>query len=403
MATPTKAQRWLDLIAYLAGRRSVAPVDEIMEKVPAYAAKWDTGDVGDREAVRRMFERDKDELRERGIPIQTEHMVLSSTGEVVEGYRLLKGQFFLPVLRIVHEAARPRGRAVDKHTVPEFALEEDEARAAVDALRRVASWPAFPFREGARSALRKLAFDLDLERFEPPPVLYADRADSQDVAARVVELFGALRRRKRVEFRYHGIHRGAATDRKVCPYGLFLQRGHWYLVGWDETRNARRVFRVARMETPRTNRVRPHTPDYEIPGDFRLDSYLGRQAWELGGEDEPPLEARVEFPFPLSLWANRNGLGELAERGRDGSEVRTFRVHQVSPFLRWLLAFRGEARLLEPPALVEELRKLASEVRALYTEAETERGGDPTSGPRTRPGDARRGARRRPRGGGGGT
>jgi hypothetical protein len=63
-------------------------------------------------------------------------------------------------------------------------------------------------------------------------------------------LTDALRRRKRVRFRYHGIHRGQPTDRDVAPYGLLYNHGHWYLIGHDATRDAIRVFRLGRMEAP---------------------------------------------------------------------------------------------------------------------------------------------------------
>ena len=38
----TKLQRWLDLVAYLLGRRLPEPFEELMEKVPGYAERWRT-------------------------------------------------------------------------------------------------------------------------------------------------------------------------------------------------------------------------------------------------------------------------------------------------------------------------------------------------------------------------
>ena len=35
-----KVQRWLDLIAYLVGRRLPVSVEELMERLPAYAGDW---------------------------------------------------------------------------------------------------------------------------------------------------------------------------------------------------------------------------------------------------------------------------------------------------------------------------------------------------------------------------
>src|SRR5690606_37264678 len=67
----TKLQRWLDVIAFLVARRLPVSVDEIMEAIPAYASRWTEGSDKDRDSVRRTFERDKEELRRAGIPIES--------------------------------------------------------------------------------------------------------------------------------------------------------------------------------------------------------------------------------------------------------------------------------------------------------------------------------------------
>jgi proteasome accessory factor B len=66
----SKTQRWLDLIAYLLGRRLPVAVEEIMEAGPSYAAAMAGGDEKASASTRRMFERDKDELRASGIPLK---------------------------------------------------------------------------------------------------------------------------------------------------------------------------------------------------------------------------------------------------------------------------------------------------------------------------------------------
>ena len=120
------------------------------------------------------------------------------------------------------------------------------------------------------------------------------------------------------------------------------------------------------MEDPRANTKAPKSPDYEIPAEFSLDEYRDRDAWELGSEDDMTLEARVLFEFPTSMWADRNGYGALEEEMPDGSQVRSFQVRQVSPFLRWILSLEGRARIAGPTVLAAGLRSLAREVLAVY-------------------------------------
>ena len=122
---------------------------------------------------------------------------------------------------------------------------------------------------------------------------------------------------------------------------------------------------VERMDALKPNTKKPETPDYEVPDDFVLADYRRREAWELGGEEDP-VEAKVAFRFPRSLWVDRNGLGEALLTGPDGSSVRSFRVHQVDPFLRWVLSQDGEARIVGPPELAGAYRDMMAEVAALY-------------------------------------
>ena len=120
------------------------------------------------------------------------------------------------------------------------------------------------------------------------------------------------------------------------------------------------------MKAHSPNAKKPETPDYEIPEDFDLAAWRHREAWELGGGEEAPVEAKVAFRFPRSLWVERNGLGEPLLSGPDGSSVRAFHVHQVDPFLRWVLSQDGEARIVSPPELASAYHQMAAEVAALY-------------------------------------
>ena len=363
----SKTQRWLDLIACLVGRKVPVEVDQIMEAVPAYAEKYSEADEKARQTVRRMFERDKDELKKLGIPIETVDFTINYGTEAVKAYRLSNRDFYLPYLKLMSEEtpgapiAPPPGHGQLHLSAPHVGIVHD-------ALSHVSWIPSSPLKREADSALRKLTFDLSNSLRQPDfaPVLYLDRPGAEEIRTRVRTLSDALLARKQVRFTYHGIVSGEDTERDVAPYGLLFQRGHWYLIGHDATREAVRVFRIGRMEEPRANTKAPKKPDYEIPGDFSLEEYRDRDAWELGSEDDKTLEARVLFEFPTSLWADRNGYGALEEEMPNGSQVRSFQVRQVSPFLRWILSLEGRARIAGPTVLAAGLRSLAREVLAVY-------------------------------------
>lgn len=356
----SKTQRWLDLIAFLVGRRVPVTVEQLMEGIPAYAEKWVDGSQIAQASVRRMFERDKDELRELGIPIETVEYRINYGSEEAQAYRLARKDFYLPYLDLLRRERRPTART------DALRFDEPEIRTLLNGLLLVAEAPSSPLAADARSALRKLSFDLPAAAIPGPVVAFPEPPGADEVRARTELLSDALLRRKRVTFRYAGMTRTEITDRDVAPYGLLFQHGHWYLIGHDGLRDAIRVFRVSRMDDLAVNHVRANSPDFDIPDEFDIAQYRGREAWELGGEDDPEVVARVRFAFPRSLWAARNSVGDLEGEAADGSSIRTFRVQQPGPFVRWLLSLQGEADVLEPPELAAELRRVAGEVAALY-------------------------------------
>jgi len=360
---PTKLQRWLDVIAYLAGRRLPVSTEQLWAAVPAYRLGLEGADK-DKQTVRRMFERDKDELRGLGIPIETVPYSIHYGHEQMTGYRLATRDFHLPYMRLVAEA---RTGAVPQGTgASDFPIESEEASAALEGLGELSALPAFPLRRAARSAFRKLAFDLDPAMVRETPVVYA--ADPETLASRdpLRRASDAVQRRKAIRFRYAGMTRDTFEDRVVEPYGLVFQHGRWYLVGHDRERGAERMFRVGRMDAVALVAPGHSAPDFPVPEGFDLAAYAGRAAWEIGEDTDGPVEAEVRFAFPRSLWAERNDHGMLVHESEDGVQLRRFRVLRREPFLRWVLSLAGDARVVAPEPLAREFQELVSEVVTRY-------------------------------------
>jgi proteasome accessory factor B len=361
-ATP-KILRWVDLLAALLVRDRPATFDDLARDVPAYGDAART-----REARQRMFERDKEELRAFGVPVET------VARDEEPGYRLRREAFYLPYLTTLDAAGgRTRPRTVDERgyrALRELAFEPDELAAVMDAARRVRTLGDAALAAHADAAVRKLAFDLPVDAS-------SDAGDAGVVAARgptdpaTLETLGAaLLARKAVSFRYHAIGRGETGERRVEPWGIFFLQGHWYLAGRDTARGdgeaGLRNFRVSRIDA-----VRVHAERHEVPAGFRLrDHARSRQAWELGDGDAEP--ALVAFTGDTGAVHAARALGEPvddAERpaGVGGDALlRRFRVRRPDAFARWLLTFGGDARPVAPASLVDGWRDLARRTRAVY-------------------------------------
>lgn len=350
---PAKVQRWVDLITALLRRGSPVSFDTLSHEVPAYSNPRQAHD-----ARMRMFERDKDELRALGVPIDT---ALDPDGNPTL-YLLKSRSFYLPYVS-VSPSGKPSGtpnrpRGLGYQSLPLLAFTPDQLALVIRAARRVQQMRHPALAADADSALRKLAHDVSLAGDHGREVTLPSPAHEN---AQVLEaLDTAVRRRKLVTFRYHSIERDVTADRTVHPYGLLFISGAWYLVAHDPDAGAIRNFRVSRIANAVVNPLRSQTSDFSVPADFDLWKRAeSRRAWELGDDDA--MTVIVKFDASSAYAAAG---AELGEPRPDGS--RTFVVRRTEPFVRWLLSFGGTARPMSPKPVVAAWQDLARQTAAVY-------------------------------------
>jgi len=365
-----KIQRWIDLLATLLAHRYPVTLDEIIAGVPAYQ----TGNQK-KETRRRMFERDKDELRRFGILIRT----VPDRDGGTDGYQLLASEFYLPYLSLMVEGRPSRPRRLDKYgyaSLPALSFEPDELEAVAHAAARVRELGDPLLAEHAESAVRKLAVDLPMDAARPNDTRIAP-ARVQPEAELFDSLSDALQDRKRVTFAYRSMGSDVTAGRTAEPFGLFFLNQHWYLAARMPGEDAVKNYRVSRIGDLQVNQRQPGTPDYAIPSGFRLAEHArSKQAWELGDGDA--VEAVVELRRPGGAAAAAARLGE-AHTGHP--DRRRFRVRRRDASARWLLSFGGDLVPVSPDEITEEYRTL---VRDTLTHHATDR---PTVRPSDRPSD----------------
>src|SRR6202020_2250828 len=89
-----KTERLLSLVVSLLCARRSLTAAQSREAVPGYPESF--------EAFKRMFERDKEELRELGIPLETG---LNSPGDDEAGYRIPRQAYVVPGIRLEPDEA----------------------------------------------------------------------------------------------------------------------------------------------------------------------------------------------------------------------------------------------------------------------------------------------------------
>ncbi|MCA1727582.1 MAG: WYL domain-containing protein, partial [Actinobacteria bacterium] len=220
-------ERLLNLLTLLLESERPLTFERIRELIPAYQH----GDVA---SAKRMFERDKDDLREVGVPLE-----LTFTAEELAA---------LFVAAASDEASEPAEAAVQKLSAT------SDART----LKRLSDAPYLGAVDPGGGHLRALA--------------------------------GALGEGRAVSFGYRRAD-GEEEARTVDPFGLVFRGGHWYLVGHDRTRDAVRAFRISRVTSapvdageavpvPEGFRAAEHvqTPGTQPEGTARV-AFRERVAW----------------------------------------------------------------------------------------------------------------------------
>ena len=359
-----KVQRWIDLLAALLGHRVPVTFEALAKDVPSYLLDGSVAGGTPSQTLKRMFERDKLELRQLGVPI----ISIGEEGSDESAYTLRTNDFYLPYLGIVSSRGVEKPSTVDRYgyrSLDTLAFEPDELAAIVDGARRVAQVGDPVLAEEARHAMRKLAFDLPIGATDGPGEALLVPPRQRDDPKLLATLGDALFRRKRVSFTYHAMGADEGASRSVEPYGLFFVNGHWYLAARDIDKDAMRNFRVSRMQLLDVNSRRDLSPDYDIPPAFSLKEHSrSRQAWEIGDDDA--FEAVVEFTGDTGAVTAAAALG----RPDDSSpSLRRFQVRRADTFARWLFSFAGDARPVAPPSLVGEYAGLLERTRAVYGSA----------------------------------
>jgi proteasome accessory factor B len=204
-----KTERLLSLVVCLLSSRRYLTAGQIREAVPGYPDAFD--------AFKRMFERDKDELRELGIPLETG---TSGAADEEIGYRISRQAYELP----------------------EIVLEPDEA-AVLGLAARV--WRRAELAGAAAGGLLKLrAAGIDAEETTQPGI----EPRLQTGEAAFGPLWQAVRDRRPVAFGYVAAGRTTPQVRNLEPWGVVNRHGRWYVAGLDQDRGEERVFRLSRIE-----------------------------------------------------------------------------------------------------------------------------------------------------------
>ncbi|MEN8652968.1 WYL domain-containing protein [Streptomyces sp. 21So2-11] len=314
-----KAERLMNLALCLLGTRRPLSKRELRGSIEAYL------EASTDDSFNRMFERDKDDLRELGLVIDTVENLDGDTGYLARR---------------------------DSNRLPAITLDAEEAAALTLAAK---VWQQARLAGAASGALQKLRAAGMPEADDPYAVHHSALEPRIPVHEAAFEpLMLACRDRRTVVFDYRKATAARPETRHVEPWTLECWRGHWYLAGWDRDRSAERVFRLSRI----TGKVRSRTGAFTAPVPDvvtvreTVESWAGETATrtaliKLRSGSGYPLRARSTAVRDLG-----GGWDELAIPYGHGLDA-------------WLVEFGPDVVVLEPADLradvVDRLRAVAKD------------------------------------------
>lgn len=313
-----KAERLMNLALCLLGTRRPLTKRELRSSIEAYI------EANSDDSFNRMFERDKDDLRELGLVIET-----------VEG---IEGD-------IGYLARR------DSNRLPPITLDAEEA-AALGLAAKI--WQQARLAGAASGALQKLRAagmpdGTDYDAGQPHSAL-EPRIPAHEAAFEPLML--ACRDRRPVVFDYRKSNAARPEQRQVEPWILECWRGHWYVAGWDRERKAERVFRLSRI----TGKVRSRQGAFTAPVPDHVTVRETVESWAYEtATGTARIRLRAEHGYPLRARALT-----VRELGDGWDELEIPNGHGLDA---WLVEFGPDVVVLEPAELraevIDRLRAVA--------------------------------------------
>lgn len=291
-----KLDRLLNLVAALIDTTVPLTAEEIRERVPGYSDSAD--------AFHRSFERDKDDLRELGVPIET--VTVDHLEQPRAGYTILR----------------------DRYELDDPGLEPDELAALHLAATTVQVEGLDP--DDAEEGLRKLGGLAVAADGTGAPI------GAVPMPRQLLDLFGAILERREVEFGYAG------ATRHVHPYRLQFERGRWYLSGHDVDREAPRSFRLDRIDG--AVRVGQDREAFAKPDEVHG---VVLRPWELGDGEPVATRILVDPALARSVLADDPTL-VVVETTADGASVIELAVRNPGGLFSFMTTLLDRAEILTP-------------------------------------------------------
>ncbi|HEY8589505.1 MAG TPA: WYL domain-containing protein [Naasia sp.] len=317
-AVPVEERLFSLVLALVATEHGLTKA-EILGSVQGYRQRYKPG--GDNASLERQFERDKDDIRELGVPLETIEPLTDPGNNQLLRYRIPKGAYDLPA---------------DVTFTPEETT--------------LLNLAAEVWREGSLSSeshrallkLRSLGVEVD-----DPTIGYAPRIRMRESAFE--PLRQAIAKHVVVRFPYLKPGFSEATERTVEPHALVQHEGRWHLASRDVDRDQPRTFLLSRIVGPVVaSRTSFEPPAADVAGETIAELTRILREKRVRIRVEPGSDAEVRL--------RRRAAGSAGAEPAAGTGEFTLHYTDVELIADDLASFGPEVLVLEPAEVRDAVR-----------------------------------------------
>lgn len=313
----------MNLVVALVATEQGITKDTILSSVAGYREQSEGG--ASKDALEKMFERDKESLRRLGVPIET-------IGDWADPDDLREARYRVPMA--------------------EYALPEDITFTPAElALLNLAGgvWSESSMSSEARSGLRKIrALGIPVDE---PIIGYSPRIALREASFPAFQQ--AIEQTRVVTFRYLKPGEDAPRSRRVQPLALVEYEGRWHVYGIDTAAQAERTFLLSRIIDEVTVTRDTFDPVLREDAGARALAGLARVA----ADNQALLEVNPGTEAALRL-------SRRASPAEQGIRVPFVDVHV---FAAELASYGPEVRVVEPAELRDQVIARLQRVREVHT------------------------------------
>ncbi|MCQ2584456.1 MAG: WYL domain-containing protein [Treponema sp.] len=175
-------------------------------------------------------------------------------------------------------------------------------------------------------------------------------------------VFEALKHRHTICFSYKSVGQTERSRRYANPLHIVCDQGDWYMIAFCHNHKEIRIFSLARI-----SEIEETDQSFEIPADFKAEKYFDPVFGIWGGGEEPKkIELWFDARMDNYLETHIIHPGQKIETLSDGSFKVSFEGKQLKRIRNWVLPFGNAVKVLNPPELIDMVKKVIQDLNDIY-------------------------------------